>query len=142
MAASILKKENLAKVVFAVWIAIWALFLVRPYIKKDLLKEYGELSSRPLEGKRAYVTGEDLYKFIQSCKEALPGASSYEIAGLEERPHDERRAIYYLYPHVIKPDPDYILVYDKAGFSRAGYYVFMQFDNKRYMLKKNGMIKR
>lgn len=138
LSAPILKKENLAKIVFAVWIALWALFLIRPYIKKGLIEEYGELFSRSLEGKRAYVTGEGLYKFIQLCKDALPEGSSYEIAGLEKRPHDERRAIYYLYPHVNKPDPDYIFVYDKAGFSRGGYFLFMQFDNKRYILKKIG----
>jgi len=134
-----MNRARIAAAVFAAWLIIWAIYLIRPYIKKDLYGEYSSLFNRPLEGKRALITGERLYEFILFCDKAMPAGSSYDIAGLEKEPLDERRAVYYLYPHLKRPDdPDYILVYDLEGFARGGYVPYRRLDQTRRIIKREG----
>ncbi len=131
-------KKKVARIVFGIWLFLWVLFLIRPYVKNDLYREYKVLFSRSLDGKRAYVTGDSLYEFILFCKEAVPLPSSYRIIGLEKQPHAERRVIYYLYPHIESATPEYIFVYDQETFMYNGYTFFKQLDERRYILKRTG----
>jgi hypothetical protein len=97
------------RIILAVWIIIWAIFLIRPIIKKDLLRDYSNLSKLSTEGKRAYVTGQKLYEFIKACDRSMPKPSSYEIVGMEEDSLERRRVRYYLYPNIEKKDAEFIL---------------------------------
>jgi len=112
-------KNNIFKMAFAVWIVLWAWFLVRELFVKDNIDTYGALLQRSLEGKRSYVTGDRLYGFLMSCKREMPEGSNYKITGLEDGSIEKRRAVYYLYPHLESSEPAYIL------------------DAQKYILKKN-----
>ena len=131
-----MNKKAIVRVVFAIWIFIWLLFLIRPYFKKGLLKEYSTLLGSSLEEKRAFVTGKELYEFIKFCKDSIVPPSSYKIIGLEEEPLSYRRAAYYLYPDIDSPEPEFLLIYKKAGFAEKGYSIFKNLDSEKYILKK------
>ncbi|MCX5686367.1 MAG: hypothetical protein NTW09_02745 [Candidatus Omnitrophica bacterium] len=112
-------KNNIFKIAFAVWVVLWAWFLVRELFVKDNIDTYRALLQRSLEGKRSYVTGDKLYEFLMFCKGKMPDHSSYKIVGLEDGSIEKRRAVYYLYPHLESNEPAYIL------------------DTQKYILKKN-----
>lgn len=128
----------LPRLILAVWVIIWAVFLIRPYFKHDLLKEYSTLIMLSDEGRRSYVLGDDLHKFLVLCTESIPGPFTYRIAGIADNSIEGRRAKYYLYPNMEVKDPDFILVYRNKGFSADGYGLFKSFDAEDYILKKTG----
>ncbi|MFA5147118.1 MAG: hypothetical protein WC515_07080 [Candidatus Omnitrophota bacterium] len=129
-------QRMIIKAALAVWVGLWLLFSVRPYLKKDLAGEYAVLFSSSLEERRAYVTGPRLYEFIRFCNGSMPPSSTYSIVGLDKEPLDGRRAAYYLYPNIEAGVPDFILVYGLDGFSRDGYGIFKRLDRERYILKR------
>ena len=43
---------------------------------------------------------------------------------------------YYLYPLLEEDSPDFILVFNKPGYSRAGYGMYADFGEKSFILKK------
>ncbi|MBP7056587.1 MAG: hypothetical protein KBB52_07025 [Candidatus Omnitrophica bacterium] len=129
-------KNKILAVLFAAWVVMWVAFTLRELFLKVNLRDYMALISRSAEGKRAYVTGEELYGFIESCKNATPEDASYDIAGLEDGSIEKRRLVYYLYPRRETDDADFIFVYRSPGFGRAGYMDFKRFDDSKYILKK------
>lgn len=131
-----INKQLLTRVILAVWIAVWALFEARPYLKKDLLKEYSHLWTLSAEGKRSFVTGEELYDFIGFCNNSVLTPSTYEFVGLEENSLDKPRVMYYLYPNIMANDPEYIFVYKVMGYERHGYGIFKGIDGEKFILKK------
>ena len=131
-----MNKKIAIRVLIVIWIAVWALFLVRPYFKKGLWKEYSALVGLSIEGKRAFVTGNELYDFIRFCNDSIKPHSSYRIIGLEEDPLSYRRAVYYLYPNIDKEGPEFLLVYRRAGVSCEGYRLFKKLTEDGYILRK------
>jgi hypothetical protein len=129
-------KRAFVYAILAVWIAVWIVFLVRPYFKKGLLAEYPALWGLSAEGKRAYVTGTDLYDFLKFAAASMGQASTYTLVGLSADSIDYRRAVYYLYPNVESPDPEYILVYNKGNLFREGYGAFKRLSEEKYILRK------
>jgi len=131
-------KKIIVRLIFVIWIAVWLLYLVKPYFKRDLIGEYKTLLSRPLEGKWSYVTGDELYSFISICRDSMPDKSfTYSMEGLEGDHLGQRRVAYYLYPGISTGDPDYILVYKKPGYGKDGYYLFKKFKEDKYILRKS-----
>ena len=134
--------KNVFKLIFAAWIIIWALFTVRELVKsrtQDSLKDYRVLLSRLSEGKRSYVTGDKFYEFIVFCNKNLTKGASYKWLGVEDLTIEERRATYYLYPHIKKKDgTDFILVYlaNEPPSVFMEYKLFAKLDDSRYILKK------
>ncbi|MFA5142635.1 MAG: hypothetical protein WC522_00515 [Candidatus Omnitrophota bacterium] len=122
--------------VFAAWVVMWGWFLVREVFVKGAIKDYKVLISRPLEGRRAYVTKDNLYEFLTFCRENLPRDSSYSLVGPEPGAIERVRAVYYLYPRIESTDPQYILVYGTPGVGHEGYRLIKKLDDSRYMLKK------
>lgn len=131
-------KNNILKIAFLVWVILWIWFVVRDLFLKDNMNSYRVLITRSLEGKHSYVTGDRLYEFLQFSSGKLPAHVSYNIVGFEPESLENRRAVYYMYPLIEKDDPDYILVYDKPGFEKAGYVMDSKMDGSRYILKRNG----
>lgn len=129
-------QKTIVRIILAVWVIIWAIFLIRPLFKKDLIKDYSNLSKLSIEGKRAYVTGPELYRFIKVCNQLMPVAASYKIIGIEKDSIEHRRARYYLYPRVEKEDPEFILVYKTKDFEQKGYKIFKMMDLDRYIMRK------
>jgi hypothetical protein len=102
-------KNKILTAILIAWVVIWISFTARELFAKGGLNDYRRLLSRSLEGKRSYVTGDRFYEFLVFCNEHLPNGASYELAGIEEGSHDQRRAAYYLYPHMKKKDAEYLL---------------------------------
>lgn len=131
-----MNRKIFIRLIFAVWVFIWLLFLIRPYFKKDLAREYITLMNLSLDEKRAYVTGKDLYEFVKFCDLSVKPSSAYMIVGLEDRPLDQRRAAYYLYPNIESQSPEFIFVYNVRNFSKAGYGIFKSLNSEKYILKR------
>ena len=124
------------RIILAAWVIIWAIFLIRPVIKKDLLRDYSDLLKLSTESKRAYVTGPKLYKFIKACDRSLPKKSSYEVVGIDKESLEYRRLKYYLYPDLEKAEPEFILVYGVKDYNRKDYKVFTIMDADGYILRR------
>lgn len=131
-----MKKYIAVRAVLAVWIFIWALFLVRPFFKKDLLKEYSILLRSSAKEKRATTFGAQFYGFLQFCKTSLPPLSTYKIIGLEKQPLDYRRAVYCLYPNIDREGPEFLLVYNVDNFSIDGYAPYKSMGPAGYILRR------
>ena len=102
-------KNRLFIAFLAAWVIIWVSFNAREIFAKGGLNDYRRLLSRTFEGKRSYVTGDRFYEFLVLCNERLPAGAEYELTGVEKGSHDQRRAAYYLYPHMEKKDAEYLL---------------------------------
>ena len=120
-------KRVVVRIILAAWIILWAIFLIRPFFKKDLMRDYSNLSRLSTEGKRAYVTGLRLYEFIRVCNKSMPKPSSYEVIGIEKDSLEHRRVRYYLYPNVERKEPGFLLVYGTKNYEREGYKIFKIF---------------
>ena len=131
-----MSKKLIVRIILIAWIIIWAIFLIRPFFKKGLSKEYATLLKLPIEGKAAYILGEELHRFISFCSSSIPGTFSYRIIGLDEDSIEYRRAKYYLYPSMISKEPDFILVYKISNFSQKGYKPFNTMSPEMFILKK------
>lgn len=129
-------KKLAVRIILAAWIVIWVIFLIRPYLKKDLLNEYASLLKLSTEEKRTYVTGKDLYAFMKFCKDSVKEPATYSMVGVEKDSLEHRRLRYYLYPFMDQDNPEYLFVYKTKGFSRHGYGIFSRLDNETYILKE------
>ncbi len=124
------------RIILVIWVIIWAIFLIRPLFKKDLIRDYSNLSKLSAEGKRAYVTGPRLYEFIRVCNQTMPKSSSYEVVGIEKDSLEHRRVRYYLYPNTEKKEPEFLLIYGTKDYKREGYKIFKILDLDRYILRR------
>jgi len=123
------------KLVFIIWVFFWVLFIVRGLYKGEL-EEYKALLQRDAEGRRAYVIGEGLYEFMNFCLRNLPRESSYQLRG-ELRPIDERRLVYYLYPHKESENPEYLLCYNAGKDAvKKGFYKSAAFKTGQFILRR------
>jgi len=107
--------KNTWKIVFAVWVFIWAFFLVRGFAKGEL-KEFREYALLNREEKVGHILGDKLHNLLSECKKTIPDNATYKIEGnLDD--HNKYRLRYYLYPRLEDETPDYILDID-TGLSR------------------------
>ena len=131
-----MNKKLIVRIVLIIWVIIWAVFLVRPFFKKSLIKEYSVLLKLPIEAKRAYVLGEDLHRFVAFCSDSITGRFSYKVVGLDEDSIECRRIKYYLYPSVTSKEQDFILVYKTSNFSQKGYRPFKFLNPETFILER------
>lgn len=130
-------KKIITRIIVAVWIGLWLLFLVRPYFKKDLIGEYRTLIVRSLEGKRSFTLGDELYDFVTNCRYSVPKERfTFSVDGLDDDQLAKCRIAYYLYPAVCVEDAEYIFVFKKADYKKDGYAIFRMFGQDKYILKK------
>lgn len=128
-------KKKFVRALFIIWLFIWVLFLIRPYFKNHLLRDYSILLASSLEGKKAFMAGEELHAFIKFCNQSITPQSSYKIIGLENDPLSYRRAVYYLYPNIENPNPVFLLVY-KTDAHKEHYRIFKTLDSGKYILMR------
>ncbi|MFH1996340.1 MAG: hypothetical protein ABIJ27_04995 [Candidatus Omnitrophota bacterium] len=128
-------KRRIIIAVGIAWISLWILFLGRELLYKGTFKTYRELSSRSLDAKRSYVTGDRFYEFLMFCRERLPAGSSYRWEGVLYGSIEQRRALYYLYPCLEKEKPEYLLVYNGPGQPAGAGGVFAKLDETRCIIK-------
>lgn len=131
-----MRPKLIFRIVFIAWVFIWLLFLVRGLIKGEA-KHYKNLFGRSLEEKRAYVTGEEFYRFILFCKEVIPEDSDCKVEAEYDDSMDYFRFAYYIYPSLRNLDnPEYIACY-KMKFSKGGYRKIASLNNDKYILKRS-----
>ena len=133
-------KEKIFRIIILIWIMLWLVFTARELFWKNNLNDYKVLISRSLDGKRSYVTGDRLYEFITFCSSRLPAGATYNFAGIKEGSIEQRRAVYYLYPHIQNNDPEFLLVFDAGGILHKDRYLpYEKLDEQRYILKRKGL---
>ena len=108
----------------------------RDLIKKGHFGDYKILAFRNIPGKRSYDYGDNLFEFLEFCKTALPESANYDFAGVEKLSLEDRRAVYYLYPHIKKGKADFLLIYNKPAFKKEGYRLYKKLDNFRFILER------
>lgn len=101
------------------------------------LANYRQVKSLSLEQKHAYIIGKELYDFLLFCETKLPPRQKVSlIANFKGYSYYKFR--YYLYPHRISADADYIIVYNNKSFYKEGYSTFAQFDETSRILRRSG----
>ncbi len=106
-------RSRLWKIVFAVWLFMWVLFIVRGLVKGDYVKLKKLIRATHTE-KLEYIMGEKLTRFLDILKNNIPSESTFVLEGsLSE--HDKLRLAYYLYPRIESPNPDYLIKVDKES---------------------------
>lgn len=129
-------KYRILKILLAVWVALWIVFIAKELFVKGALGEYRNLLARPLEGKHSYITGEVLYSFLDICMRAVPEKAAYKLVGLEKGSLEQRRAAYYLYPRIESDHPEFILLYKTPNASYPDYEVVARMNATSCVLKK------
>jgi len=130
-----IKSKVIFKIVFISWVIIWLIFLIRGFAKGEL-KDYKFLWGKTLEEKRAYVTGEEFYKFILFCKRIIPEDSDYTVFANYDATMDYYRFAYYIYPSLRNLyNPEYVACY-KVNVSRPGYEYVASLGEDKYVLRK------
>ena len=129
-------KALIGAILLVIWIAIWINFMARDLIKKGHLHDYKTLIARDAAGKKSYTYGDYFFDFLSFCENTLPGSSDYELLGIEEFSLRERRAVYYLYPHIKKEEASFLLVFNEPGFKKKGYVLYKKLDDFRFILKR------
>ena len=112
-------KRNILKIIFVVWIALWAMFFVRELFIKSNMRDYRALLFRSLDGKRSYVMGDKSYDFLKYCMSNMPARATYKMIGIDAGDLDVRRAVYYLYPRLENKDPDFIIDMEQYTLKRV-----------------------
>ena len=125
-----------AFILIVIWAILWVNFMMRDLIRKGHLYDYKVLITRDAAGKRSYAYGDRVFEFLDFCKNTLPKSADYSLIGIEEFSLDERRAVYYLYPHIKKKDPRFLLVFNKPGFKKRGYVLYEKLDNSSFILRR------
>jgi len=128
--------QNQFRWIFFLWIGIWGLFWVRPFIigKSEFSKNL-RLLPLSFEERREAVYGRDLYRFLQFCKSQLPDGSRYRLVGLESLSLDFARSVYDLYPCLLSAEPEYLLVYKQPQFHSDHFERSAFLDEDSFILK-------
>ncbi len=129
-------KENILKLLLAIWIVLWVLFLIR----EDKDEQYASLKyqySHGREDRMRNVMGAELYELMLFCKENMPPGSTCELTGFDKFSIDEVRARYFLWPiRNTSSDADFIIVYEGSYTPREGYAELKGYTGKGKVLIK------
>ena len=123
----ILNKKNILRAIFAVWIVLWVLFLVREG-KDGQYSALKYLYTHSYGDKVRYVTGDKLYDFLVFCRQNIPKGSTYELAGFERFSIGKVRARYFLWPlKGVGENADFKILYGKKDVKTAGYKEYKRY---------------
>ena len=95
--------------------------------------DLNNLWGKTLDEKRALTTGGGFYDFILFCNKVLP--ERVDVALIAPAPYPKTKGAYYLYPHRVLDQADYLLVYDGTA-GRQNYSLFAKFNDQAYILRK------
>ncbi|MFH1837595.1 MAG: hypothetical protein ABH862_05745 [Candidatus Omnitrophota bacterium] len=122
-----MKKTVIFKIILVVWVVLWLFFLVR----EDKDDQYASLKRLYMSdhlGKTKIIMGDDLYDFLNFCKNEIPENSTYKIAGFEKFSIFEVRSRYFLWPlRAVEENANYIILYGKPGISVPGYEMYKDY---------------
>ncbi len=124
------------RAIVAAWLLLYAIAFVRPLRNDPALPARAlALLGAGAEGRRSIVYGPELHRFLSFCKEKLPDAATYALAGIDRSSIDWPRAIYLLYPARPAAHPRFILVYRNRGLSVDGASLFAALDDESFILR-------
>ena len=127
---------KLIKICFIVWIVLWGVFFFKEN-KDGEYRDFFNLAERDLEGKRAYLVGEDLYSFLVFAGKNLPSGAKYKFEGLPDFSIEEFRSMYYLVPFKpVESGYDHILVYGNKEYVEEGFVKIAEYSKDKYILRK------
>lgn len=132
----ILDKKVVFKTVFAAWLVLWVIFLIR----EDKDGQYGTLRylyTHGYDDKLRHIMGNGLYEFLIFCRQNIPEGSTYELTGFERFSVSEVRARYFLWPlKDVGENADFKIVYGKEGARSADYKEYKRYSDTGYILVK------
>jgi hypothetical protein len=130
--------RDLLRLCLAIWLCLWPVFFFVPN-KKGEYKDFLALVGKDLEGKRAYLLGQDYYDYIRFCRDKVPPEATYRFSGMPLYAVQEVRAIYYLWPlKAVEKDNEYYFVYGDFELpdTSVGWEKVAQYSDKAYILKR------
>lgn len=127
-------KEYALRIIILIWIILWVVFHFMS--SAEDLSNYKQLKDLSLEQKHAYILGMELYDFLLFCKAKLPPCQKVSLRA-NFKGYFDFKFRYYLYPHHICADADYVVVYNDKLFYKEGYSTFAQFDESSRILKRS-----
>lgn len=132
-----MSKNFTFKFFLVLWVVLWIWFNIRPFLKKDLSCKYKKLiAATSYEEKKKIITGSQLYEFILFVEKELPQQATYQMVGLEGSIHSAR-VVYFLYPRIVKKNPEYLIYYNERSFFSENYSPYKKLDDHRFIMRKN-----
>ncbi len=123
------------RIALIAWAFVWVMFFIRGFVKGEAA-DYAALLNADAEGKRAYVSGEEFYAFIEFSKNVIPAGAQYTVVAEYDRSMDYFRYAYYMYPAVRDTgDPVFIACYKKQC-DLPGYRRVAELAHDKYILKR------
>jgi hypothetical protein len=95
--------------------------------------DFNSLWGKTLDEKRALTTGGGFYDFMLFCHKALP--ARVDVSLIAPDPYPKNKGSYYLYPHRVVDQAEYLLVYD-GNAETKGYSPFAKLNERAYILRK------
>lgn len=127
--------KKIVLILFSIWIVLWVNFILRDLFVRGDFADYKVLLTRDRAGKTSYAYGDRLFKFLNFCKESLPEQASYALLGVEKLSLADRHVTYYLYPHIRKENPDFLLIFNTPGFNKEGYRSYKRLNEETFILR-------
>ena len=127
---------KLARFLFLVWILSWSFLFCRQFLfSPSFLNWSYHLALADAEGRQAIAYGFEFYQFLAFCRKSLPDHSRFQLIGPLDWSLDRVRAHYYLYPHRLSDNPDFILVYKTPSFQSNKTVPYAALDRESFILK-------
>ena len=127
---------KLARIWFLIWIFIWFFLFCRQYlINPSFLTRYYHLAVADAEGRREISYGSEFYRYLKFCQKSLPANSRFQLIGPPGWSLERVRAHYYLYPHRLSDNPDFLLVYKDPLFRPGKTQLYASLDKESFILK-------
>ena len=134
-----LTKAIIFSLIFAVWIVLWIVFLVRQD-KDDQYSELRYLYTHGYNDKVSHIIGAQLSDLLIACGKDLPEGATYDIRGFDKFSIAEVRARYYLWPfRKTSKDPEFIIIYG-GGNIPEGYKEYRNYPGVGSVLVRKDII--
>jgi len=133
---NLLVKKNIYLLVVFLWLILWVVFLIKQNKRGEYIQLKFLYTHNDAERKR-FIMGQDLYDFVDYCKEQIPAGKTYKFVGIEGL--DMVRARYMLWPAIMDPfDPEFVLLYKSNEVVPGGYGVLKKVNDAEVIFKKKG----
>ncbi|RKY42848.1 MAG: hypothetical protein DRP85_01415 [Candidatus Makaraimicrobium thalassicum] len=132
----VLNKGKILKLIFAVWLILWILFLLRED-KDGQYRSLGYLYAHPYSGKVGYLMGDELYDFLVFCRQHIPGGSTCELLGFKRFSISEMRARYFMWPvRNVEKGADFKIICGEGDIAAPGYKEHRKYDGAGRLLAR------
>ncbi|NQU16565.1 MAG: hypothetical protein HQ564_00750 [Candidatus Saganbacteria bacterium] len=133
----LIKRKDPGSKIVSILFVFWILLAINSeYNNINIIRSDWHLLGKTLEQKQALTTDPAFYAFLTFCKEKLPPKS--KIKFLTAAGYFDSKGAYYLFPHLISDEPDYLLIYKKSPeLDSTKYTLYSKYKEGEYILKCN-----